>query len=77
LHLTILSIISCYVGFELAQIRTENYRILIDECISEQIDIRFEEVTASPSGILVQGIPKGDGLKSLRNELRNKFKSSQ
>ncbi|WP_456458055.1 2'-5' RNA ligase family protein [Reichenbachiella sp.] len=77
LHLTILSIISCYVGFELAQIRTENYRHLIDECISEPIEIRFDGITASPSGILVQGFPKGDGLKSLRNELRNRFNLSQ
>lgn len=77
LHLTVLSIISCYVRFELTQIKTENYRNLIDECTSEPIEIRFEGITASPSGILVQGFSKGDGLKSLRNGLRNRFNLSQ
>lgn len=77
LHLTVLSIISCYGGFELNQINAEDYGAIVGKCTSKPIAIRFEGITASPSGILVKGFPEGEGLMNLRNELRNKFKSSQ
>ncbi|MEP2026041.1 MAG: mutarotase [Reichenbachiella sp.] len=77
LHLTVLSIISCDTGFELSQINLRDYERMVRECISEPITINFEGITASSSGILVQGFPEGEGLKELRNGLRNKFKSSQ
>ncbi|WP_422360510.1 2'-5' RNA ligase family protein [Reichenbachiella sp.] len=77
LHLTVLSIISCYAGFQLTQINSEDYERVVSECLSKPMEIKFEGITASPSGILVQGFPEGDGLKKLRNELRKRFKSSQ
>ncbi|WP_420582615.1 2'-5' RNA ligase family protein [Reichenbachiella sp.] len=76
LHLTVLSIISCYAGFELAQINSEDYLHLASECIYEPMEIRLQGITASSAGILVQGFPDGDSLESLRNKLRETFKSS-
>lgn len=77
LHLTILSIISCYSGFQLSQIDPEQYQRIIQECLSEPFSIQFKGITASPSGILIQGFLQGDGLQKLRNRLRHVFKSSK
>lgn len=76
LHLTVLSIISCDDKFELNQIESQAYQNLILNCLTEPITVRLEGITASPSGVLIQGFPEGEGLENLRNELRNKFKSS-
>ncbi len=75
LHITILSIISCYDGFSLKQINTANYKTVIDEAIPaiSPFNIRFKGITASPSCILVQGFPENNQLDQLRDNLRYGF----
>lgn len=78
LHITILSIISCYAGFSLDQINSSNYKKMIQSAIKSitPFEIVFRGLTASPSSILVKGFPTDGQLKVLRNELRKKFKNS-
>lgn len=78
LHVTILSIISCYPGFSLDQIEKANYEKVVQSAINSiaPFEIEFRGLTASPSCILVQGFPSGKRLNFLRNELREKFKVS-
>jgi len=57
LHLTVLSLISCYSGFALSQIDTAAYVELVKEVIADTGPFRldFQGITASPSCVLVQG----------------------
>ncbi|MEL7834664.1 2'-5' RNA ligase family protein [Fodinibius sp. Rm-B-1B1-1] len=78
LHLTILSIISCYPGFSLDQIDQAAYQEVVQSVINSiaPLEVSFRGITASPSCILVQGFPKGDQLTILRNKLRKAFNHS-
>ncbi|MCE7566911.1 hypothetical protein LZS85_12370 [Aliivibrio fischeri] len=78
LHLTILSIISCISGFQLADIDTFSYVQIFKQCMqdTESISIKFEGITISTSCILIQGFPIGEGLNELRNKLRNRYQES-
>jgi len=79
IHVTVLSIISCYSGFNLEQISIDDYRDVIVEslidCISFEID--FRGITASSSCIMIQGFPSDNSLEKLRDRLRYNFKNSQ
>lgn len=78
MHLTVLSIISCYPGFSINQVNEKDY-IRIIKSVTDTISpfrIKFKGLTASSSCILVQGFPDSDQLNELRNELRTKFKQS-
>lgn len=78
IHITVLSIISCYEGFTLDKIRIEEYIEIIQKSLIEvdKIKIEFKGVTASPSAIMIQGFPTDDSLNNLRNTLRGNFKKS-
>ncbi|GGW99959.1 2'-5' RNA ligase family protein [Salegentibacter mishustinae] len=78
IHITVMSIISCYEGFRLDQISLPDYIDLIKESLSEidRFEIKFKGITASDSGIMIQGFPQNDILNDLRNNLRTKFKNS-
>lgn len=78
IHITVMSIISCYEGFQLDQIYTPDYIHLITESLREidSFEIKFKGITASDSSIMIQGFPQNDSLNNLRNNLRTKFKNS-
>lgn len=78
MHLTILSIISCTEGFKLSDINTEMYKHVFMDVFRSQppIDIEFRGITASPSCIVIQGFPLGNGLQILRDKLRDQFGNS-
>lgn len=78
IHLTILSIISCFRGFTLDLIDPQTYREGVGAILNRTrpFTIRFAGFTASPGGIMVQGFPEGDGLQKLRDELRRFFQTS-
>jgi len=78
-HITVLSIISCEAGFELARIDTGAYIDLVAEEVGKisSFDIEFEGITASPSCVLIQGFPVGNHLRALRDRLRRVFKGSR
>lgn len=78
IHLTILSIISCYSGFSIKDIKTSAYTEIIEQCVQDipPIDIHFRGITASTSCIMIQGFPALDQLENLRESLREQFKKS-
>lgn len=56
IHITVMSIISCYEGFEIDNIDLPKYIDLIRKClVNDDISIQFKGVTASDSCIMVQG----------------------
>lgn len=78
MHLTVLSIISCYEGFTLDKIKREDYIEIVQKCLVDldEIKINCKGVTASPSAIMIQGFPTDETLNNLRNTLRQHFKTS-
>lgn len=78
IHLTGLSIISCYEGFTLNHIDTNAYVALIREVLltHQPFKVSFHGLTASPSCLIVKGFPLDDELKNIRDGLREKFQSS-
>ena len=78
IHITVMSIISCYEGFTLSKIRTEEYIEIIQKSLLDvdKIKIEFKGVTASPSAIMIQGFPMEESLNNLRAKLRENFKKS-
>ena len=78
IHLTILSIISCYPGFALAAIEPAAYGQLVTELLRDvpPLRLRFAGFTASAAGILVQGFPLDEGLGELRQQLRVAFRAA-
>ena len=78
IHITVMSIISCYEGFQLDQISIPDYINLIQESLNEieRFEIKFKGITASDSGIMIQGFPENENLNNLRNSLRTNFKKS-
>lgn len=78
LHITILSIISCYPYFSPDDVDTDAYCQLISPVLSaaKPFRIAFRGVTASPSCILIQGFPESNQPNHIRDSLRKKFKRS-
>lgn len=79
LHITMLSIISCYPGFSPDAIDTKEYCKIIDSAVASVAPFRisFHGVTASPFCILIQGFSEDDQLKILRDTLRDTFRQSE
>lgn len=78
IHITLLSIISCYNGFDISKISVADYIEKIEKCLinSKPIEIDYRGVTASPSCIMAQGFPVENTLNKMRNNLREEFKNS-
>lgn len=78
IHITVLSIISCYCGFSLSQIDMEDYIEPIREsiCGFPPFEIEFNGLTASPSCLMIRGFPKNNSLMQIRNNLRKNFRNS-
>lgn len=79
IHITVISVISCYGGLKLSQIETPAYVELIAKCIQKlnKTTISFTGVTASPSCIMIQGFPMDPTLNAFREQLRLEFKKSE
>lgn len=78
IHLTVLSIISCYVGFELNLINVNDHIGLIKESLKgiEPFNIHFKGITAASSAVMIQGFPEEDKLNQIRDSLRLHYKRS-
>jgi len=78
IHVTTLSIISCYEGFDLASISIPDYVALVEKSLMDipDFEINFQGVTASPSAIMIQGFTDSNSLNDLRNNLRANFAGS-
>jgi 2'-5' RNA ligase len=77
-HVTVLSIINCFDGFNLSHISLPEYIKTIENSLKKikTFKIEFVGLTASPSCILVQGFPENNMLDILRTNLRIEFKRS-
>ncbi|WP_293790463.1 2'-5' RNA ligase family protein [uncultured Pedobacter sp.] len=77
IHITLMSIISCYDGFNLDNINVKDYIELIQQVLvrHKSFKILFKGLTASPSCILIQGFLT-DTLNEIRNDLRAVFKNT-
>ncbi|GAB3846952.1 hypothetical protein GCM10028822_07680 [Hymenobacter terrigena] len=78
IHVTILSIISCYEGFTLDLIAPADYQDAVRSILqsSAPFTISYAGLTASPGSIIVQGFPEGDELEKLRDATRRFFRGS-
>jgi len=78
IHITIMSIISCYDGFDLAKINLPKYIELIKKCLikDKHVNIQFKGLTASNSCIMLQGFMNDNTINDIRDQLRAAFKNS-
>ena len=78
LHITIMSIVSCFPGFSLDQIQVRDYTEIIARALGgiSRFEIQFIGLTASPSSILVRGFPSNDSLQRIREALRVAFQKT-
>ena len=77
LHITVMSVISCYEGFDLNSINIQDYVEIIESILQKYrtFNIHFKGLTASPSCILIQGFLT-DTLNAIRDDLRIAFKNT-
>ncbi len=78
IHITVISVISCYSGLKLSQIKVSEYVKLIGKCLDGlgDMSVSFKGVTASPSCLMIQGFVSDNSLNQLRDRLRYAFKNS-
>jgi len=78
IHITVMSIISCYEGFKLESINTEDYIKIISDVLNHRksFNIHLSGITASPSCILLQGFFEEHTLTEIRDQLRVSFRAS-
>jgi len=79
IHVTVLSIISCYDGFQLEQIHPDAYVEVIQRVVHQiqPFPLRFSGITASQSAVMVQGFYDRETLDTFRNGLREGFKETR
>ncbi|KAA9332168.1 mutarotase [Hymenobacter busanensis] len=77
-HLTVLSLVSCYPGFQLGHVEPAEYMALVACAVQAEAPfaVDFVGITASPATVLVQGFPHDDTLRHLRQQLRTAFQAS-
>ncbi|MDC7126677.1 MAG: hypothetical protein PQJ46_13990 [Spirochaetales bacterium] len=75
MHITVLSIISCYDGFSLSNIDVPAYTKIITEVLSKtkSLAISVNGITASPSCVMIRGFAENDSLNDIRKKLREAF----
>lgn len=76
LHVTVLSIISCYSGFDISKISIHQYLEIMGKSVKyiENFEIEFKGIILANSGILIKGYPTNSSLNLLREKLRTNFK---
>ncbi len=78
IHVTVLSIISCFEGFQLNQIQTKEYILRISKALKdlEPFDLEFKGVTLSSGAVMIRGHMLTEQLNQMRENLRNEFRNS-
>ena len=78
MHITVLSIISCYEGFDISQIPLFEYEKAVEKSISSipPFKMDFNGITASPSCIMIQGYPENDNLHDRTLEYKSNIGKS-
>ncbi|KUG09457.1 2'-5' RNA ligase family protein [Solirubrum puertoriconensis] len=75
MHVTLLTLISCYEGFSLDQVDLDAYTQLLAGVVQEArpFTLDFTGITASAATVMVQGFPRSEALQQLRSRLRTAF----
>lgn len=75
IHITLMSIISCYAGFDMSQINIESYLPVIQNSINrvKPFYITFKGITMSSSCVMIQGFISDNNLDMIRENLRKEF----
>ncbi|TKB97061.1 AKAP7-like phosphoesterase domain-containing protein [Pedobacter cryophilus] len=75
IHITVMSIISCYSGFYLGDINIKDYEELIALSLKNlrNEQIKFKGLTASPSCLMLKGFAANNQINLLRDNLRVNF----
>ena len=78
IHITVMSIISCYSGFKLTQINLAEYLKVIAKSLENKnnFSINFKGITASESGVMIKGFMNNNTLNEIRDNLRLNFRNS-
>lgn len=78
IHITVMSIISCYPEFSERKLDIDKYYNVIEKSVSEvaKFTIDFKGITASSSAVMVQGFPSNNNLNLIRENLRVNFKKT-
>ncbi|MBO3097937.1 AKAP7-like phosphoesterase domain-containing protein [Gelidibacter pelagius] len=78
IHITVISVVSCYDGLKLSNLNVPEYIELIEKSLenAQHMTINCKGITASPSCIMIQGFIEGNGLNEIRDNLRRNFKDS-
>jgi 2'-5' RNA ligase len=78
IHITVLSIVSCYKGFDIAKLSVPDYVEIIKKSLTphKRFKIEFNGITASSSCVMIQGFPIDNWLNGTRESLRINFKNS-
>lgn len=78
IHVTIMSIISCYRGFALKNCPVQEYVDVLEQSLAGigPMEIEFRGVFASASCLMIQGFPKNEELERFRQGLRRCFSAS-
>lgn len=79
IHMTVLSIISCYPGFDEKSVPLGEYCERIKNVVADvpPFELTFSGLTASPSCLIVRGYPLDSTLTRLRDRLRETFLESE
>lgn len=78
IHITTMSIISCYEEFSIEKIDLSKYIEIIKKSlpVNQQGKIQFKGLTASNSCIMLQGFTSHNFLNEIRNKLRLEFNNT-
>ncbi|QES87707.1 mutarotase [Rhizosphaericola mali] len=75
IHITLLSVIGCYEGFDLQNIEIPQYVNAIQKAIQNfpPFEIEFKGITTSTSSVIIQGFFANNQLNDLRNAIRDEL----
>ncbi|TXE05986.1 mutarotase [Gelidibacter salicanalis] len=78
IHITLLSIVSCYEGFDQISINVNDYINTINSSLVDvgEMQIICKGITASPSCVLIQGFPTDQSIQTLRDKIRSEIRSA-
>ncbi|WP_017473053.1 hypothetical protein [Amphibacillus jilinensis] len=78
-HTTILSIISCASHIDTSQLNYTPYIEAIEEAVRTipSFQIRYQGITASRDGVMIQGFPDDSTLALLRDSIRKNIKEAE
>ena len=78
MHITVMSVISAYPGFDLQSVSIPDYTDTIKKSLAglKPFDICFSGLSASPSCIMIRGFFNNNTINTIRDNLRANFRDS-